>query len=215
TAINYRDSLAAAGELEGPDASPNFVMMHFVGMSDPGLVILPTHRLATGLTGLTFERLKELLSPNFEVEMVGHGPAAAHETWDLIDAEGGQGVLGFGTQGDNAWCLARLTDGSPMKELAPDQSEEWRELGVSLLHKLVLEHLLKPAHAGSPPKCTYVHLVGEVTEAQSQGRCDLACLVPPAQIEHVEQIAEKLEKMPPKSTYFYPKLQTGMVFNQL
>jgi len=79
----------------------------------------------------------------------------------------------------------------------------------------VLEHLLKPAHVSGPPRCAYVHLVGEVTDAQSKGQCDLACLVPPAQIEHVEAIAERLEKMPPKSTYFYPKLQTGLVFNPL
>jgi uncharacterized protein (DUF1015 family) len=57
--------------------------------------------------------------------------------------------------------------------------------------------------------------VGEVTAAQGAGHCDLACLVPPAGIEHVEKIAERLEKMPPKSTYFYPKLQTGLVFNSL
>jgi uncharacterized protein (DUF1015 family) len=213
TAINYRDSLAAAGTLAGPDAPANFVMMHFVGMSDPGLVILPTHRLAKGLRGLDFPKLKELLAGHFEVEVVGKGTAAAHETWDLIDADGGQGVLGFGTQPDNTWCVARLTDGSPMATLAADQSDDWRGLGVSLLHKLVLEHLLKPAHVSGAPKCTYVHLVGEVTTAQAQGECDLACLVPPAQIEHVEKIAARLEKMPPKSTYFYPKLQTGMVFN--
>jgi len=184
-----------------------------VGMSDPGLVILPTHRLAKGLRGLDFPKLKELLAGHFEVEVVGKGTAAAHETWDLIDADGGQGVLGFGTQPDNTWCVARLTDGSPMATLAADQSDDWRGLGVSLLHKLVLEHLLKPAHVSGAPKCTYVHLVGEVTTAQAQGECDLACLVPPAQIEHVEKIAARLEKMPPKSTYFYPKLQTGMVFN--
>ena len=48
-----------------------------------------------------------------------------------------------------------------------------------------------------------------------RGRIPLACLVPPAQIEHVESIAARLEKMPPKSTYFYPKLQTGLVFNSV
>ena len=215
TAINYRDAIAAAGQLAGPEAPENFVMMHFVGMSDPGLVILPTHRLVTGLKGLTFPALREALAGHFEVEEVGHGTAAAHETWDLIDADGGQGVLGFGTTADNTWCLARLTDGSPMRELAPEQGDDWRGLGVSLLHKLVLEYLLKNRHGATPPQCTYVHLVGEVTAAQGAGHCDLACLVPPAGIEHVEKIAERLEKMPPKSTYFYPKLQTGLVFNSL
>jgi uncharacterized protein (DUF1015 family) len=58
-----------------------------------------------------------------------------------------------------------------------------------------------------------VHQVDEVVQAQAVREVPLACLVPPAQIEHVERIAARLEKMPPKSTYFYPKLQTGLVFN--
>lgn len=68
-------------------------------------------------------------------------------------------------------------------------------------------------HQSEPPKCRYVHQLEEVAAAQQANECPLACLVPPAQIEHVEQIAARLEKMPPKSTYFYPKLQTGLVFN--
>jgi uncharacterized protein (DUF1015 family) len=134
--------------------------------------------------------------------------------WGLIDADGGQNVLGLGTTKDGWWTLARLTDGSPMQTLAPEQSDDWRGLGVSLLHKLVLEHLLKSHHAGGP-QCRYVHQVDEVIAAQAAGEVPLVCLVPPAQIEHVESIAERLEKMPPKSTYFYPKLQTGMVFNSV
>lgn len=213
TAINYRDGLQAAGQLAGPDAPANFALMMFVGMSDPGLIILPTHRLVSNLPPLTAEQVKKALSANFEVESIGKGPAAAKETWEQIETDGDQGVLGFGTTGDGEWLLARLTDGSPMKQLAPDQSDDWRGLGVSLLHKLVLDHLLKPHHQSEPPKCRYVHQLEEVTAAQQAKECPLACLVPPAQIEHVESIAARLEKMPPKSTYFYPKLQTGLVFS--
>ena len=214
TAINYRDGLMSQDKLTGTDSPPNFVMMMFVGMSDPGLVILPTHRLVSGLTALKRGDLETALGKHFTLEPVGKGADAAQETWELIAADGGQDVLGLGTTGDGWWTLARLTDGSPMQALAPDQSDDWRGLGVSLLHKLVLEHLLKAYHAGEP-KCRYVHQVAEVIEAQAAGEIPLACLVPPAQIEHVESIAERLEKMPPKSTYFYPKLQTGLVFNSV
>jgi uncharacterized protein (DUF1015 family) len=213
TAINYRDRLEAAGKLAGPDAPANFALMMFVGMSDPGLIILPTHRLVSHLPPLSSAQVQALLSANFAVETIGTGPDAARETWELIEADGRQGMLGFGTTSDGKWLLARLTDGSPMKQLAADQSDDWRGLGVSLLHKLVLEHLLKPVHQSEPPKCRYVHQLEEVAAAQQANECSLACLVPPAQIEHVEQIAARLEKMPPKSTYFYPKLQTGLVFN--
>jgi uncharacterized protein (DUF1015 family) len=85
---------------------------------------------------------------------------------------------------------------------------------VSVLHVLVLDHLLTPTlHA--QPECKYVHLLREVTEAAAARQCDLAVLVPPATMGHVEQIAGNREKMPPKSTYFYPKLLSGLVFNSL
>jgi uncharacterized protein (DUF1015 family) len=212
TAINYRDAQSSAGKLAGPEAPPNFVMMMFVGMSDPGLVILPTHRLVGGIKALSKDDLAGALGRHFALKPVGQGPAAARETWDLIAADAGQSVMGLGTTADGAWTLALLTDGSPMKRLAPDQSDDWRALGVSLLHKLVLEHLLKRFHQPAP-QCRYVHRVDEVIDAQTAGEVPLACLIPPAQIDDVERIAARLEKMPPKSTYFYPKLQTGLVFN--
>ena len=212
TAINYRDGLNAAGALGGHESPPNFVMMMFVGMSDPGLIILPTHRLVWGLKTMTKEDLPAALGKHFALKSVGQGPAAARETWNLIEADGAQERIGLGTTRDGWWTLARLTDGSPMQALAPDQSDDWRGLGVSLLHKLVLEHLLERFHDPAP-QCRYVHLVDEVIAAQTANEVPLACLVPPAQIEHVERIAHRLEKMPPKSTYFYPKLQTGLVFN--
>ena len=63
--------------------------------------------------------------------------------------------------------------------------------------------------------CRYVHLLREVTDVTAKKECQLACLVPPATMGHVERIAGHGEKMPPKSTYFYPKLLTGLVFNSL
>jgi uncharacterized protein (DUF1015 family) len=212
TAINFRDRLAAEGKIAGPDDPAQFALMMFVGMSDPGLVILPTHRIVSGLPRLSGPDLALALRANFQVESVGQGPQGARDAWELIESDGRQELLGFGTR-DGAWHVARLTDGSPMRTLAAEQSDDWRGLGVSLLHKLVLEHLLVSHRAGGAPTCKYVHQLDEVLAAQKAGTCDLACLVPPAQIEHVERIAARLEKMPAKSTYFYPKLQTGLVFN--
>ena len=154
TAINYRDGLQAAGKLAGPDSPPNFVMMMFVGMSDPGLVILPTHRLVSGVAALTEDDLtKRSGTEILHSKRSGRGPAAARETWGLIDADGGQDVLGLGTTRDGWWMLARLTDGSPMKTLAPDQSDDWRGLGVSLLHKLVVRTPAQGPHHAGGPKC--------------------------------------------------------------
>jgi uncharacterized protein (DUF1015 family) len=212
TGVNYRNQLITEGKLTGSDDPANFTMMMLVGMSDPGLLILPTHRLVKGLAGLTSEELIKLLSEDFEVNQIGHGPAAAKATWEEIEMSGDQDILGFGTVTDDTWITARLRSDTKMDSLTPEHSAEWRSLGVSILHELVLTSLLGARGTAS---CTYVHLMDEVLESVAAHGCDLACLVPPAGMEHVESIASNLEKMPPKSTYFYPKLLSGLVLNPI
>ena len=215
TALHYRRWLEAEGRLKGPNDPANFVLMMFVGMSDPGLAILPTHRLVSGLPDLTAADVKSALDPFFEVQESGSGDAGARETWELIEADGGQDVLGFGTVADGKWLLARLKDREAMARLVADRSPEWRGLGVSILHRLALDHAIKQKYPNAELAFKYVHLLDEVTEAQAARQCQLGCLVPPARINHVAEIASKLEKMPPKSTYFYPKLLSGLVFHGL
>ncbi len=214
TALKYLGERRAAGEVANDEAPANFTLMMLVGMSDPGLLILPTHRLVSGIPAVTGGKLRELLAGYFTVETVGTGAGAARDCWELIEADGSQGVLGFGTVADGGWHVARLTNPAAMDELAKDHSSDWRGLAVSVLHVLVLNKLV-PERLSGTPKCGYVHLVREVTEAVGAGQCQLAALVPPATMGHVERIAGHLEKMPPKSTYFYPKLLTGLVFNSL
>jgi uncharacterized protein (DUF1015 family) len=215
TALNYRRELQAAGLLTDDNAAPNFVLMHCVGMQDPGLQILPTHRLVSGLPTITTQELRHALADHFELELMGFGEQAAHDTWEMVAADGGQSVFGFGSTADGGWLFARLTNASPMTDLAPDRSSAWRGLAVSRLHKLVLEKLLPERFAEASPKCEYVHRLDEVTAAMKTGSCQLACLVPPATIDHVRDIASRRETMPPKSTYFYPKLLTGLVFHAI
>ncbi len=212
TGVKFRDEQAALGNLSGPDDPANFCMMMLVGMSDPGLLILPTHRLVTGFAGLTSEALTARLAPEFAVTPAGEGEAGARAAWETVESEGAQDVLGFGTVVDGRWITARLRSDARMDRLAPEHSAEWRALGVSILHELVLKALLGPT---GNPVCRYVHLLDEVLTDVSAHGCDLACLVPPAGMAHVEAIASNLEKMPPKSTYFYPKLLSGLVLNPL
>jgi uncharacterized protein (DUF1015 family) len=212
TGLKYRDERAAAGDLSGPDDPANFAMMMLVGMSDPGLLILPTHRLASGYPGLTSEALAAKLAPEFDVEDAGPGEAGCRAAWESIELSDDQATLGFGTVADDRWLVARLRSDATMDRLVPEHSAEWRALGVSILRELVLKHLL--ADLGEP-KIQYVHLIDEVLASTSARGCDLACLVPPAGMADVETIASNLETMPPKSTYFYPKLLTGLVFNPL
>jgi uncharacterized protein (DUF1015 family) len=213
TGLKFRDDLAAANELTGPDDPANFCMMMLVGMSDPGLLILPTHRLVSGFAGLKADVLAERLAPEFEVQILSaEGDAGCRAAWEEIATTGGQDVLGFGTVADGRWLTARLRSDATMDSLVPDHSDDWRALGVSILHELVLKSLLGSLGTA---KCRYVHLIDEVVQDVSAHGCDLACLVAPAGMDDVETIASNLEKMPPKSTYFYPKLLSGLVLNPL
>ncbi len=218
TGLNYQRELAANGELTDPHAPPNFTMMNFVGMQDPGLQILPTHRLLQTTATLTTQELKHALEGPFHLEFMGLGEQGARDTWELIAAEGTQSAFGFGSAADRGWLYARLIDDRRMPELSGSHTADWQSLAVSRLHKLVLEHLLPrrfPELAATSPTCQYVHRVDEVVTALHGGAAQLGCLIPPATIEHVELIAGHRETMPPKSTYFYPKLLTGLVFHAL
>jgi uncharacterized protein (DUF1015 family) len=212
TALKYRGESRRGEPPLGLDDPSNFCLMMLVGMSDPGLLILPTHRLVSGFAGLNAKELAARLEPEFEVRAFGGGEQGCRDAWEAIVRGGDQEVLGFGTVADGEWLLARLRSDAAMDRLAPTQSADWRSLGVSVLHVLVLEHLLSGV---GKPACRYVHSIGEVVADVSARGCDLACLVPPARMSHVESIASNLETMPPKSTYFYPKLLTGLVLNPI
>ena len=199
--------------MKSDDSPAHFVLMMLVSMHDPGLIILPTHRLVQGVGELRADQLRGLLAKHFELDTVGTGPDAARTTWELIEADGSQALLGFGSVADGVWQTARFRSPELMSQLAEDHSPAWRELAVAILHRVVLDKLF--SEAGHKPQCQYVHLLREVTDAVAKKECQLAVLVPPAEMSHVEHIAGNLEKMPPKSTYFYPKLLSGLAFHSL
>ena len=212
TALKYLEEKQQTGEVRTDDHPANFVLMMLVSMQDPGLVILPTHRLVSNVGDLRAEDIRRLLGEHFTFETVGQGPAAAKEAWENIESDGSQDLLGFGTVADGVWQTGRFKSPQVMDELAAEHSPSWRGLAVAVLQRLVLDKAL----AGqTTPQCKYVHLLQEVNDATAAKQCQLAVLVPPATMQHVEEIAGNLEKMPPKSTYFYPKLLSGLLFHSL
>ena len=213
TACNYRDELSAQGALDSQHPA-NYVLMMCVGMSDPGMVVLPTHRLFRGLPKLSSGDLIKALGDCFTTRIAGEGSDLAETVWEEIATDDDQGTLGFFTQADERWVLARITDVGRrrMAELAPEHSGPWQGLGVSILHRLVIDTLL---NGKDLPKPTYVHLVSEVVEELESGEYPLAALVMPATLDHIQEISRNKERMPAKSTYFYPKLLSGLVIHPL
>ncbi|MGE3243235.1 MAG: DUF1015 domain-containing protein [Pirellulales bacterium] len=234
TACNIRDQLAAElaerGETLPPDHPANFVLMMCVSMSDPGMLVLATHRLFRGLPPMTAEELRTRLGTNFETQSAGNGPDRARSLWEEIELEGSQGTLGLYTAKDDQWTIVRLTDAGRqrMADVATEHSTDWQGLGVSILHRLVMDTLLAPGSSLPAPK--YVRDIEEVVsglksgdaagrdatgQQGSGGRFELAALVMPATVEHIRAISSHGERMPAKSTYFYPKLLSGLVINPL
>ncbi|MEX0824884.1 MAG: DUF1015 domain-containing protein [Pirellulaceae bacterium] len=224
TACNYRDYLT---EQQGPlpdDHPANFVMTMCVGMSDPGMIVLPTHRLLQGTPSFSSDEIVSKLSDYFDCEVAADGPEGAAKCWEQMENADRQGLMALYATKDAKWVLCDATDKARQKlgEMEPERSEDWRGLGVSLLHRLVIDELLGCA---GHPKPTYVHLVEETvdglkgegtrSEEESNEPYTLAALVMPAKVSDVEAISLHKERMPAKSTYFYPKLLSGLVLNPL
>jgi hypothetical protein len=140
-----------------------------------------------------------------------------------------QGRLAFFAAKDQRWVVADINEQGHkrMAQVAPEHSAEWRSLGVSILHRLVVDTLLDARDLPAP---RYVRNRDAVVEGMyhgdmagrdltgqegSGGRFELAALVMPATLEHIRTISGQGERMPPKSTYFYPKLLSGLVINPL
>ncbi len=215
TACNYRDEVAAArGGTLPADHPANFVLMVCIGMDDPGLIVLPTHRLFRGLPAMDSAALKAKLGDAFTCRVAGEGADLADTVWEAIETDGDQGTIGLFTQQDERWTIAKLTDTGRrrMTEIAGEHSSDWQGLGVAVLHRLLIDTLLG---AEGHPKPEYVHLVKEVVEGIETGEFQLSALVMPATVEHIRLISQHGERMPAKSTYFYPKLLGGLVINPL
>lgn len=231
TACNYRDQLAEEGKLDVSHPA-NHVLMMCISMNDPGMIVLPTHRLFRGIPELSSQDLASKLKSCFDVETFdgeGESDSVADTLWSEIEVMGDQGSIGLYAAKDKQWLKATLNDQGrrKMEEIASDQSEDWRGLGVSLLHRLIVETLLEEKDLPAPK---YVHAVDEVNngikqgdstgrdatgQSGSGGQFNLASLVMPATLEHIRLISQHGERMPAKSTYFYPKLLSGMVINRL
>jgi uncharacterized protein (DUF1015 family) len=230
TACNYRDALAADDGSElPPDHPANFVLMMCVSMSDPGMLVLPTHRLFRGLPPITSDELIERLGDCFDAHVESEPVGEAGFIWSLVESEAEQGRLAFHTRADGKWVVADINDvgSEKLKQVAADRSDEWRGLGVSILHRLVIDTLLDAPNLPAPK---YVHSVDELVAGIEQGDDDgrdatgqqgtctpfeLAVMVMPATLDHIRAISAAGERMPPKSTYFYPKVLSGLVINPL
>ena len=212
TAINYRDWLRSQGVPEGADS--DYVMMMLVEMSHPGLVVFPTHRLVRGVADFDPKKLLEGCAAYFDI-LPGLPVDALDESLEHAYKERRR-AFGFYTGGDT-FTLLTLRDPAVMENMLPGLSPASRGLDVNVLHTLILERLLgiDKANMANQTNLTYTRSLREALDDVNAGAYQCAFLLNPTRVEEIRDVAAAGEKMPQKSTYFYPKLITGLTVNQV
>jgi uncharacterized protein (DUF1015 family) len=215
TALAYRKELQAAGEEVGPDHPASSVLMMCVSMHHPGLAVLPTHRVVWGLPDLSTERLRDATAEHFEwTELVGAEATSPRLSAHLREANGH--VFGLWTRDTSEAFILRLKDPKVMDRLAADHLKAWRRLDVAILQKVLLEHdLPKAIKDAGGLRLSYVHLAQQAFDAVHEDGADAAFVVRPLPVTSLQDVAKEGERMPAKSTYFYPKVLSGLVINPL
>ena len=205
TARAYRDEIGG----EGPHC---YTLMALTGLDDPGLTVFPTHRMIKGLAG-DLERQEHLangLRELFEVSEVSD---------DELDPSGtdGLGVFGYIDSHFGRAFRLRLKDTQELDRILEGRPESYRRLDVAILESLVLTGILGLSEEDIAAKrgIGYAKSLPEVRSSLGDGGYDAAFVLRPTPVEQVREVAAAGETMPPKSTYFFPKILSGIAFNPL
>lgn len=212
TALRYRDYCREQGTPVG--AGVDYVMMMLVEMSHPGLVVFPTHRLIRDLADFDPAAMLDACTAYFDVQ---RGVALGDVKARLDKAyAAGQKAFGFYAGGDSA-ALLTLKDAAVMDGVLPDQSPVSRQLDVNVLHTLILERLMgiDKENMANQKNLTYTRDMDEAIAGVREGAFQACFVMNPTRVEEIRDVAAAGEKMPQKSTYFYPKLITGLTLNSL
>jgi uncharacterized protein (DUF1015 family) len=216
--LNYRNQLRSTrGQWSGREAF-NYIMTYFANMNDGGVVILPTHRLVRGYTHKPFLELEEALQAYFYVEQHPKTPEGKISFLKALkNAAKKHRVIGASFKRDPRYLILRLKNKRIMQRLAPDLSAPLRELDVTTLHLLILEHILRlgPDLQASGETIRYSQDEEAVLQALEKEDFQAAFILNPPKTEEILTIANSGEKMPQKSTYFYPKLISGLIVNKI
>jgi uncharacterized protein (DUF1015 family) len=220
TSLNYRAEMhQKAGP--GTGAEPfNYIMMTLFDLNDPGLVILPTFRLARGLERLSEAEFRKLFSRNFEISEVNWPSPSDKAALDKVRAGIADENHTFAVfmTGVNKFLLLHLkSEGVLDKEVDPGRSAEWKRLDVAILHSLIIDKL--KAFTAKPfvqdEQVGYIRNLEEGLKKVAEAEWQLIFLLKPCSLQQIRQVVEKGELMPHKSTDFFPKLKSGLVLNPL
>ena len=184
-------------------------------MHHPGLVILPTHRILSGLKDLAVDRLRAAAEDHFTWQEFTGAEATSPRLVDRLNQVRCH-AFGLWVRGTQSAFLLTLKDPRIMDRLAADHSKAWRSLDVAILDRLLLKEILPKAVASAGNlRLSYAHLAQDAFDAVHENSADAAFLLRPLSIESLQAVTSAGERMPTKSTYFYPKAISGLVINPL
>jgi uncharacterized protein (DUF1015 family) len=200
----YETARIYADEIGG-DGPHRYTLMCLVSLEDPGLTIFGTHRM---LQGFDSERLDQGIREHFDVEEVDG---------EQIDPAGADGAGVFGFIDRERRVRLRLRDASEMDAAVPERSLAYRRLDAVILEELILKAALGMTNEDIAGKrgLGYARGIDEALRRIDQAEYDCAFILRPTPVPQVREVAAAGETMPPKSTFFFPKLLTGIAFNPL
>ena len=220
---HHRYKTALALSKEHPDLeTAKFRMLTFVNISNPGLVVLPTHRLVQNLEDFSQDSLMKQLEEYFDVETFESTDAM----FSLMERMFKEGKHAFGLfMDDGKFYVMALKDISVMDTLLTDKSKELRGLDVAILHSLILDKMLgidKEKLAQGTVKgggyVSYIKGIGDAVEESIKSvkeSSQAVFFMNPTRVDEVEAVSKNFECMPQKSTFFQPKVWTGFTINKL
>ena len=226
TGLSYLKGLEEkGGGAIGQEHAARRCMMVLVGMSDPGLVIWPTHRVLGGMKGYSFAAFTKAAEGLLKIEPLAGGLAqieAAMEKKALAEKSNVFGLYDFAT---GACALAMPAAADPLKARFAEKPRAWRGLDVALIQYVIVEQICQPKlNGGEAVKWAFPHTIREVQEIGSGAEtgagggknfAQLAVIVLPTPLSAVRDVSRANQLMPQKSTFFYPKLATGLFVNPL
>jgi uncharacterized protein (DUF1015 family) len=217
SALAYqREKSSSAKALPG-DRPFDFVMMTLIDFADPGLVIFPAHRLVRGISNLTVQGLIDNLKNIFQIEEIEPDKVKTQTQIDtLLQEKADEVKLLLCGPGPKRFYRLTLRDFTPVKPMIPYfHSDLYQKLDVSIVDHVILEELLGLTHEAAGTYIEYTNEAEEAIKRVQEMEHQLAVLVNPVKPKAIKAIADSGDRMPRKSTYFYPKVPAGLVMYNL
>jgi uncharacterized protein (DUF1015 family) len=223
TALNYRNMMNENIKNPTGEEPFNFVMMYFSSMEGEGLEVLPIHRVIHSLEGFGGETFLDICGEYFDLEELsfdeGTEPGVREEFFKRI-GEGAVAMTRFGLylKGKRSYYILTLKTKKLMDDIFGDTiAEVYKGLDVTVLHSLILKNILGITREDQERQKNLVYVTGldEALEEGRRGENQMVFFMNPTKVEQVKAVSEAGLLMPQKSTYFYPKLPSGLVINLL